>query len=464
MKELQSCSWAKSFIKPNSSSRLEVTKQRLRVLIISSQRLNPAEPHFSTVELSQAKYLSQNYDVAILAVRTPDVPLGRGARSLARRLISAPRMDDLMALGCLIGQTVDHVRGARTTNCYNIEGIRVYEGAASRSVFQTSFEAMLASWIRAAFAAYRNYCNMECEPDLLHAHGRFLNAGAFALAVKKKTGVPYIYTEHSTYYSRGEAPQTSKQILQEIIANATIFSTVSPFLTKSVEDYLGLPLQHAVVIPNFVDEIYDKEEPCPPPAHRPFVFVSVTAFRQHKCVHLLIRAFAEAFGADQRYILKICGDGPLREKLKALAGDLGLTDHIEFLGQISKDEVLKQIDQSHVLVVPSNIETFSIALIEALSRGRPVIATRCGGPDSIVDEKSGLLVPINDTTSMTAALRSMVQHFDRYDRMAIRQDALRRFGREAILSKMDSLYRSVLNTSHNSNLYTKTTGDGSRSS
>ncbi len=146
-----------------------------------------------------------------------------------------------------------------------MEGVTVYEGLASRSVFEQGFEAELGAWIFAAFAAFRKYRVLEGAPDFVHAHGRFLNAGAFALATKKSAGIPYIYTEHSSFYHRGLAPEASKPILKEIIEGAAVYSVVSPFLAETVEQYLASPVRQDPCIPNIADEIFEGEVPCAPP-------------------------------------------------------------------------------------------------------------------------------------------------------------------------------------------------------
>jgi glycosyltransferase involved in cell wall biosynthesis len=96
------------------------------------------------------------------------------------------------------------------------------------------------------------------------------------------------------------------------------------------------------------------------------------------------------------------------------------------------------------VVLSSRVDTFGVPLIEAMARGRPVIATRCGGPSSIVKPGSGLLVEIDNIPQMAAALRQMVTDIQIYDRAAIRQSALDTYGSDAFRRAIDSMYQAAL--------------------
>jgi glycosyltransferase involved in cell wall biosynthesis len=416
----------------------------MRILIVSSLQLNPGETFRSTFELTQAKQLAQTHQVAILAVRVADEILGSGSRALLRRAVAGPTTENLKALGKMAVDLAKHWRGVRRVNVHRIEDVTVYEAICSRSVFERSLESQLDVWMTAALAAFDDYRAAHGRPDLVHAHGRFLTGGAFALKLKTMMGIPYVYTEHSSYYHRGIAPAGTKPVLKQIIENAAVYSAVSPFLAESVARYMGSPVRDATILANVLDEIYEREPLRAPPGRVPFVFVNIATLYDHKGVDILLKAFAEAFGGQQNYVLKLCGGGPQKAKLQSLACELGVGDQVEFLGQISKQDVLRQVDDSHVVVLSSRVDTFGVPLIEAMARGRPVIATRCGGPSSIVKPGSGLLVEIDNIPQMAAALRQMVTDIQIYDRAAIRQSALDTYGSDAFRRAIDSMYQAAL--------------------
>ena len=85
-------------------------------------------------------------------------------------------------------------------------------------------------------------------------------------------------------------------------------------------------------------------------------------------------------------------------------------------------------------VLSSAYETFGVVLIEALACGKPVVSTACGGPDYIVTEENGLLVPVGDTQALGAALEQMIRTIDRYDPFRLKQDLSPSFQRTGCCS------------------------------
>jgi hypothetical protein len=93
--------------------------------------------------------------------------------------------------------------------------------------------------------------------------------------------------------------------------------------------------------------------------------------------------------------------------LRTIMKEGSIGKHIRFLG-VRKDiwRILNEID---IYVVSSETESFGLTVVEAMAAGKPVIATRCGGPEEIiVQEKTGLLVPLNDSSAMAEAIISLV--------------------------------------------------------
>ena len=103
----------------------------------------------------------------------------------------------------------------------------------------------------------------------------------------------------------------------------------------------------------------------------------------------------------------------------------------------------EELARVQALVHPSRYETFGVAIVEALAMGRPVVATRCGGPDGIVTARDGLLVPVDDVEALARAMRELREHIDRYDAPAIRQACLERFGEGAVVARLRETYEAV---------------------
>ena len=82
--------------------------------------------------------------------------------------------------------------------------------------------------------------------------------------------------------------------------------------------------------------------------------------------------------------------------------------------------------------------------IEALANRKPLVATRCGGPDDIVHAGNGLLVPVDDVQALAAAMEQMRNAYRRFDPGALRADALSRFGVASVACRFESWYRGLL--------------------
>ena len=80
--------------------------------------------------------------------------------------------------------------------------------------------------------------------------------------------------------------------------------------------------------------------------------------------------------------------------LEALVQEKALTEQVTFLGSLTREQVRQEVSEADAFVLSSEYETFGVVVIEALALGKPVIATRCGGPESIVVPSVGYLVEI----------------------------------------------------------------------
>jgi glycosyltransferase involved in cell wall biosynthesis len=103
--------------------------------------------------------------------------------------------------------------------------------------------------------------------------------------------------------------------------------------------------------------------------------------------------------------LKIVGDGPERENLDRLIGENNLADRVKLLGNLSRRDLIYQVQKSEVFVLNSISESFSFQVVEAMAAGTPVIATGVGGIIEIIkDGEDGLLFYPNDRESLLSAL------------------------------------------------------------
>ena len=102
------------------------------------------------------------------------------------------------------------------------------------------------------------------------------------------------------------------------------------------------------------------------------------------------------------------------------------------------------LETSDCFVLASKSETFGIVYIEAMAKGLPVIATRCGGPEEFVNKDNGLLVDVGDCEALTEAMVYMMNHKDLYNKEMIRQFCLENFSESAIADKIIEEYNKVI--------------------
>ena len=276
-------------------------------------------------------------------------------------------------------------------------------------------------------------------PDLIHAHNS-LWAGYAASKVKKKYDIPYVVTEHSTGLAANAIPILAKSFVRKTFSGANAVVSVSQGLAKAMKLYCGG--KNVIVVPNVVQTDYFSLSPdrSQPP---PFIFLGIAHLVERKGFHVLIKAFAKRFKNNHNLRLEIGGDGPQRGELEVLCKTLGIEDNVRFLGALSREQVREAMWRAHVFVLPSFLETFGVVLIEAMSTGLPVIATRCGGPEYIVNPKVGALIDPGDEIGLRDAMQWILDK-RRFLYKDIREHTISHYGELAVARSLENIYQEVL--------------------
>lgn len=175
-------------------------------------------------------------------------------------------------------------------------------------------------------------------------------------------------------------------------------------------------------------------------------FLYVGRLSQEKGVDVLIEAYAKL--KDTKAILKIVGNGPERESLEARVATLGIQKQVEFLGFKKGNELKTLVEQSIAVVVPSLWrEVFGLVAIEAMERGRVVIASRIGALSEILeDEKTGLLFRSGDVGELTQKMRWVLEHELSRKEIGIRarQAVVEKYSFERHLDRIEKMYSEII--------------------
>ena len=294
-------------------------------------------------------------------------------------------------------------------------------------------------WVRAGKKLFAHYVAQHGQPDILHAHC-MNHAGILAHTIHQETGIPYLITEHSTTYARKLIHDWQWPAMQSAAESAAARLAVSKeFCSLLQNEYRGLGWTY---LPNILSVKFEAPvDLFAKPQNEHFTFCSVAHLQHKKGFDILLPAFAEALKIHPGLKLKIGGTGPEESHLRQLAADLNLSGSVVFLGALKNEEVLQLMYESDAFVLASRVETFGVVFIEALSQGLPVVATRCGGPESIVTPANGLLVPTDDIAALAAALIELYENHERYNSAHLRKQCLDEFGEHSIITQLTEQYR-----------------------
>lgn len=288
---------------------------------------------------------------------------------------------------------------------------------------------------------YQPYEARFGRPDVVHVHSTLL-AGMGASVLREKYAIPFVVTEHSTAFARELVPPAGLAIARNICQAAEARFAVSTPFCRLLADKLVMQASDWQVMPNSVDRRF-LDAPLIAPSGERFRFLHVSLLDRKKDVGSILIAFAERFGGCHGVELAIGGDGPLRAALTEQAKRLGVSEQIQFLGRLSRAQVREAMEHCNAFILSSKFETFGLVLVEALALGRPVIATRCGGPEEIVDEQSGLLVEADDVASLADAMDEMHRNPGRWKPEALRDNCRRRFGPHVVTQRLLSVYEEI---------------------
>ncbi|WP_179223061.1 glycosyltransferase [Pontibacter ummariensis] len=286
------------------------------------------------------------------------------------------------------------------------------------------------------------------KADLIHAQVNH-PAGRIAMEVAKAAKLPFCVTERmSPFPSQYEADKKGKlkSSWKAPYTASSVNITISPAQAALMQKQ---GISNIRVIPNFLNEAFFVPASLQT-SPSPFVFLTLTTAIPRKGVDVLLKAIEDftATAAPTEVTFRIGGNGNFAP-YKEMAQALGIADRIEWFGQVNREEALKAFQESSAFVLPSFEESFGNVYAEAIACGKPVIATKCGGPESIVNETNGLLVEKDDPKGLATAIRQLINNYSHYDSHKIRRDFMSRFSSKAVLPQLHRLYQEIISKQSN---------------
>jgi glycosyltransferase involved in cell wall biosynthesis len=282
------------------------------------------------------------------------------------------------------------------------------------------------------------------RPQVFHAHLSWPLACKYPLAAAVLARLPAVIATVQLI-PEFELGRPSRMQLRALAAGVDRYIAVSEAIARELAGRFGWPAEKIEVVRNAVDlERFDlgaasglREELA---NGRPVV-LTVARLDPQKGHAGLLRAAREV--PEASFVL--VGEGPERARLESLAGQLGISERVRFLGQrADTPELLSACD---VFALPSLYEGTSLAILEAMAARRAVVSSAIGGTDELIEDgETGLLVTPGDDSALAAALRRLLGDAALRDSISARarRRVEERFSREEMSARVARIYEEVL--------------------
>jgi N-acetyl-alpha-D-glucosaminyl L-malate synthase BshA len=286
--------------------------------------------------------------------------------------------------------------------------------------------------------------------DLLHVHYAIPHSISAWLAAQMidERRLPVVTTLHGTDVTLVGMDPSYLPITRFSIEKSDGVTSISNHLREQTHKVLGV--KHEVrVIHNSVNcEIYrpERDEKLRRRYAKPDekILMHLSNFRPVKRVLDCVRAFAKIAPRIPSRLVMV-GDGPERAPAELLARELGVADRVVFLGKQMRVAHLLPI--ADVMLVPSEMESFGLAALEAMACGVPPVVSRVGGlPEVVTDGVDGFLVAVGDTEALAAAALRLLEDSGLHSRVAAaaRRTAETRFPTTRIIPQYEEFYREIV--------------------
>lgn len=281
--------------------------------------------------------------------------------------------------------------------------------------------------------------------DVVHAHGGYPD-GVAAAMVAATLGRPYVLTEHASYVRDQLADPTIRAEYLRVATGAARIIVVSRTLAARLGAAAPELADHLTVLPNAI--AIERLRLVDPAERRADELLYLGGRRDTKGIRVLLEAFALVRSTRPALVLRLIGTAPSGDEAwRTLAASLGIADAVTFEGPTDRDGVMAALGRATLFVHPSPAETFGVVAAEALATGLPVVAADSGGVTEILDpdpDRFGAIVPSGDPAALAAAIGRTLGRLGDFDRTAMRQRIVERYGARSVADRLAALYADVV--------------------
>lgn len=294
-------------------------------------------------------------------------------------------------------------------------------------------------WKRQYLKAYEEYVRRYNRPTVIH--GFSLLGLIAAAAIHRQSRVPLVYTEVLGSFISGDVAKRLSRQGRKAVRGASVVCGISPGMVTALEEDLGVS---AELIPLYVDGgiFYPKPQRDGPPQ-----FISIGAPAITKGFDVLMEAMALVVCELPDAQLILADDIPEQSWLETLVANHKLGEHVRFIGAMQHHSIPEYLHNAHVLVSASRMESLGMTMLEALSCGRPVVATDTPGGQYIVKNDMGVIVPKENPEQLAKAMVQVYQNRLSYDPVDLHERIQTQFGKDGILGQWEDIYYRASNTS-----------------
>ncbi|TAE27293.1 MAG: N-acetyl-alpha-D-glucosaminyl L-malate synthase BshA [Candidatus Kapaibacterium sp.] len=288
--------------------------------------------------------------------------------------------------------------------------------------------------------------------DILHVHYAIPHATSAYLAkqiIRKERDIKVVTTLHGTDITLIGLEPSFLPLVKFAIEESDAVTSVSRFLREKTLSNFNIKNKEIDVIPNFIDTNFykrcvdcDVRKQYAPNGEK--ILMHVSNFRPVKRVTDTVRVLHEVLKSVPAKLILV-GDGPERSDAERLSRELGIAEHVRFLGkQTGLPQILSAAD---VFLLPSQSESFGLAALEAMSCHVPVVATSAGGiPEVVAHGETGYVAEVGDTERMAKYIVELLTNEKKHARFAnaSRKRAVEEFETKLLLPDYEKLYERVL--------------------